>query len=169
MQAKSVVIVLLGLLSSSALVAEMPVYHDGLLLLDEVVTLRGDKPRYYRNVELETAPNGNLQIVQFFSRSLAVVDEIDVTVFQSEGLQASVHASGLLSIACVALEAPAVSREGSVFTVVLAETVMPQGSVCMPIVAETPFDVLIPLPLAGLAAGEYQVRVNNLVTSFVIP
>ena len=100
------------------------------------------------------------------SRPLARVDEAEVLLFQGATLEASVHAAGLLSVACVALEVPAVTRRGKGFHVVLAETVMDDDQVCMSLAVVSPFDVSVPLDLGGLPAGEYRVFVNDLVLDF---
>lgn len=93
---------------------------------------------------------------------LAQVDEAEVLLLQGDTLQASVHAAGLLSAPCVALEPPAVTRRGRTFSIVLAETSRPQGPVCLSLAAARPFAVSVPLDLRGLPAGRYQVRVNDL-------
>lgn len=158
----------LAALATTSLQAEVPLYHDGALVIDEVVTMQGANPAYYRDVQLLAQAGGLLVVDAASPRPLARVDDAEVLLFQGETLEASVHASGLLSVACVALEAPGVTRRGSVFNVVLAETVMEDGHVCNSLVAVTPFDISIPLDLGGLPAGDYRVQVNDLVLDFTL-
>lgn len=153
---------------STSLHAEVPLYHDGALVIDEVVTLQGTSPAYYRDVQLLAQAGGLLAVDTASPRPLARVDDAEVLLIQGDTLEASVHASGLLSVACVALEAPGVTRHGSAFSVVLAETVMDEGSVCNSLVAVTPFDISVPLDLSGLSAGDYRVHVNDLVLDFTL-
>lgn len=158
----------LATLATSSLQAEVPLYHDGTLVIDEVVTLQGPNLAYYRDVQLLAQAGGLLTIDTASPRPLARVDDAEVLLFQGDTLEASVHATGLLSVACVALEAPGVTRRGAAFNVVLAETVMDEGSVCNSLVAVTPFDISVPLDLKGLPAGDYRVHVNDLVLDFTL-
>lgn len=151
-----------------SLQAQVPLYHDGVLAIDEVVTLDGKGPAWFRDVKLLAQAGGMLEIGTAVPRPLARVDEAEVLLLRGDTLAASVHAAGLLSVPCVALEAPAVTRRGSEFAVVLAETVMAEGQVCMSLVAVTPFAISVPLDLDGLPAGDYRVRVNDLVLDFVL-
>lgn len=155
-------------LATTSIQAEVPLYHDGALVIDEVVTLEGRNPAYYRDVQLVAQAGGLLEVDAASPRPLARVDDAEVLLLQGDTLEASVHATGLLSVACVALEAPGVTRRGTAFNVVLAETVMEEGSVCQSLVAVTPFDISVPLDLGGLAAGEYSVHVNDLVLDFIL-
>jgi hypothetical protein len=153
------------LLVGCAVQAETPVYHNGTLWLDQVVTLDAAGAGYYSDVRLTTRADGLLSLQGAVQRPLAQVDEAEVLLLQGDdaSLQASVHAAGLLSVPCVALEPPAVTRSGAEFTVLLAETVMADDQVCMSLLAVTPFDVSVPLDLSGLSAGHYRVRVNDLL------
>lgn len=168
MRQSAAVLLAMSMLAVQPLQAEVPVYHDGTLLIDEVAAVDGEELRYYRDVQLVAQVNGMLELDSASPRPLARVDEAEVLLLQGDTLQASVHAAGLLSIPCVALEAPGVTREGNEFTVVLAETVMEPGRVCMSLVAVTPFDISVPLDLHGLAAGSYRVHVNDLALDFVL-
>lgn len=168
MMRATVTVLFAGIFASFPLLAEVPVFHENRITLDEVVTYSysDSNAHYFRNVAMEMDLDGRLRITKAEKRPLAQIDEVAVTLFQ--GPVASLYASGLLSVACVALEEPAVLRKGTVFVVVLAETVQQPGEVCMSLLAVTPFEISIPLPLAGLPAGEYSVRVNNAETSFML-
>lgn len=167
-KAQSATMLLILALAGTPLLAETPVYQDGTLLIDEVAEVGDERPRYYRDVQLLAQADGLLSIGAAARRPLAQVDEAEVLLLQGDTLEAAVHASGLLSVACVALEVPAVTRKGNIFTVVLAETVMEEDRVCMSLVAITPFDVSVPLDLGGLPAGDYRVLVNDLVLDFTL-
>jgi hypothetical protein len=124
-------------------------------------------PVYYGDVRFTGNPDGSFTLVDAKRRNLAEVDTATVSV-DATVAQAEVEARGLLSIACVALEEPAVVRDGNTFHVVLAETTMAPDAVCMALVAYTPFRAEVTLDLRGLEPGAYVVNVNGVTKSFVI-
>lgn len=123
----------------------------------------------YRNQQLDVSANadGSFTLFDAKRRNLADVDSATVRVDASVA-QAEVAAKGILSIACVALEEPAVVREGKTFYVVLAETTMAPDAVCMALVAYMPFDAEVSLDLRGLEPGEYVVNVNGVERTFLL-
>lgn len=102
------------------------------------------------------------------SRPLAQVDEAELLLLRSDGIQASVHAAGLLSRPCGALEIPTVRRRGTTFTILVAESRASADRPCLSLAASRPFAVSVPLELGGLRAGRYRVEVNDLILNFVL-
>lgn len=147
--------------------AEVPVYRNQQLDIPSAVVMTTNGPVYYGDVRFTANQDGSFRLLDAKRRNLAQVDAATVTVDASVA-QAEVTANGILSIACVALEEPAVVREGKTFHVVLAETTMVPGSVCMALVAVTPFHAEVTLDLRGLDAGEYLVNVNGVTQRFTI-
>ena len=84
----------LAALATSPLQAEVPLYHDGTLVIDEVVSLQEANPAYYRNVQLLAQAGGLLAVDTASPRPLARVDDAEVLLFQGDTLEASVHATG---------------------------------------------------------------------------
>lgn len=148
--------------------AEVPVYRDQQLELPSAVVLTDAGPVYYGDVRFTANADGSFTLVEAKRRNLAQVDANTVAIDRSAPGQVSVAAGGVLSIACVALEEPAVVREGNTFHVALAETAMDPLALCMSFVAFTRFDVDVPLDLTGLEAGTYTVIVNGVETSFTL-
>ena len=74
---------------------------------------------YYRNVTLEANQDGTIEITAADPASLVFVEAVEVEVV------VNLRVSGNKSVPCVELEPPAISREGNDFTVLLAETELP--------------------------------------------
>jgi hypothetical protein len=148
--------------------AEVPVYQDRQFELPTAVVMTDAGPVYYGDVCFTTNPDGSLKLADAKRRNFAEVKTVAVAVDQNFPAQAIVTANGLLSIACVALEEPAVVREGKTFYVVLAETPIDPLALCMPLIAETKFHIQVPLDLRDLEAGEYKVDVNGVETTFTL-
>lgn len=147
--------------------AEVPVYRGPYLDVPSAVVVTDTGAVYYGDVRFSANQDGSFSLVQAQRRNLVLVENVSVSV-DAASAQATVAADGFLSV-CEALEEPAVLRDGNTFHVVLAETAQEPGEVCMSLLAVTEFDVDVPLDLTGLAAGTYDVFVNNtLRTSFVL-
>lgn len=147
--------------------AEVPVYRDRQLDVPSAVVLTDQGPVYYGDVRFTANQDGSFSLAEAKRRKLALVESATITV-DSSTAEARVDAKGELTIACVALEEPAVVREGNTFHVVLAETPMDPLALCMPFVAVTKFAVDVPLDLRGLQAGTYMVNVNGVIRNLVI-
>ncbi len=147
--------------------AEVPVYRNQQLDVPSAVVMTPNGPVYYGDVRFSANQDGSFTLVDAKRRNLAEVDAATVSV-DATVAQAEVEANGFLSIPCVALEEPAVVREGRTFHVVLAETTMAPDAVCIPVVAFTPFRAEVTLDLRGLEAGEYRVIANGVERKFVL-
>lgn len=166
---KSIARLLLAPLAVAATAyAEVPIYRGQHLDVPSAVVVTDTGGVYYGDVRFSANQDGSFSLVQAQRRNLAQVDNVSVSV-DAASAQALVAAGGILSIACEALEEPAVLRDGNTFHVVLAETAQEPGEVCMSLLAVTEFEVDVPLDLTGLEAGSYDVVVNNLLrTSFTL-
>lgn len=103
-------------------------------------------------------------------RSLVRIEQAEVVIQQSDVLLASVHAEGVLSLPCAALEAPLVRREGSVFRILLQENAVPGDRFCNALSGmNAPFYLSLPLDLEGLSPGRYRVEINDMDLQFLIP
>jgi len=149
------------LVPGQSLAAEPAVLRDGILTIPEAVVLESQPGSYYRNVTLEQDANGKLQVIAAEPANLAMVDSVDVEV------SVTVEVSGNKSVPCVDLQTPAVSREGNVFTVILAETPIPDGVNCATVLE--PFTSSVTLHQGNLEPGTYTVRVNGTEMSFTVP
>lgn len=154
-------------LAAPALQAEVPVYRDQVLAIDKAVVVTPQGPAYYANIRLKGNANGTFTLAEAERRPLAIVETLDVMVNKSNPVQVEVHVTGVQSIACVGLEEPVVTRNNDTFTVLLAETLMEPAQVCMSLLAVTPFQRDIELPVENLSPGNtYKVVVNGKETSF---
>jgi hypothetical protein len=157
-----------ALLASTGLQAEVPVFRDQVLTIDEAVVFNSNGAAYYGDIRMKANADGSFSVIGADRRNLAPVSAADVQISKSKPVQVAVHVTGILSIACVALEEAGVSREGNTFHVVLAETNMPAGTVCMSLIATTPYDITIPLDTKDLPAGNYNVNVNGKLLTFTL-
>lgn len=147
--------------------ADVPVYRDNALALSETLVITDNGPAYYRNIVLNAKPDGSLDLVAAERRKLVHVTTASVVLFEPAPLQASVKVRGNMTLICVALEAPLVTRVGSTFVIALAETPYDADVRC--INPATDYQVSIPLDLSGLKAGTYSVVVNGVETTFTLP
>jgi hypothetical protein len=152
-------------LATTAL-AQIPVYKDNDLTINQAVVIGPGGAQYYGDVHLSQQDDRSFALASAERRNLAVVDAAGIVATPGVPGNVAVEASGMLSIPCVALEDPAVLREGNTFTVVLAETTQKPDAVCMSLAAMTPFEVSVALDTVNLPAGTYTVKVNNAQTSF---
>lgn len=146
--------------------AEVPVFRDQVLTIDNAVVYEKDGPAYYADIRMKANADGSFSVVDADRRNLANIAKAEIQISKSKPVQVAVQVSGILSVACVALEETSLSRVGNTFNVVLAETNMPAGSVCMSLLAVTPFELDIPLSTAELPTGNYIVNVNGTVVQF---
>lgn len=146
--------------------ADVPVYRERTLTLQEALVIEDSGPGYYRNVKLAAGLDGRFTVVAAESRNLALVHE--VTLLMAAGLPGTiaVEVRGDMTRSCLALEAPLVSRQGRSFTVAVAETPYDPAIQCFS--PHTDFVLNIPLDLQGLEAGEYTVAVNGVEKGFTL-
>lgn len=160
-------LLLAAALVAPALQAEVPVFRDRVLAIDKAVVVTPAGPAYYANIRLQATANGAFTLVEAERRPLAIVETLDVLVNKSNPVQVEVHVTGVQTVACVGLEEPVVTRNNDTFTVLLAETLMAPATVCMSLLAVTPFQRDIDLPVEGLSPGAtYKVVVNGKEASF---
>lgn len=159
-------VLLASLAFAAATQAEVPVLRGQQLDLPGAVVLTEAGPVYYGDVRFTANADGSFTLEKAEPRKLALVESAAVSV---NGNTATVTAKGELTIACVALEEPAVARRDATFYVVLAETPIDPLAVCMPFVAVTKFTQDVEIDLSGFEPGEYRVDVNGVIASFTVP
>lgn len=161
-------IALLAALASTAALAETAVFREQVLSIDGVGVVTATGAAYYGNVKLQQLTDGSFRLVQAEQHNLAIVDSVDVLNAHSTPAEVSLHVKGVQANACAALLEPVVSRKGNEFAVIIAETMQPPGSVCMSLLAVTPFQLDVPLTVTGLPAGNYRVNVNGKLVQFAL-
>lgn len=155
-----------SLLLTPVLHADVPVFRDQVLAIEEAVVFQQEEPVYYGDIRMQANEDGTFTLIRAERRSLALIDSADVLISNGNPLQVTVYVRGTLSVACAALQGPGVSRYGNVFNVVLAETTLPPDAVCMSLLAVTPFEIDIPLNKGELPPGNYVIHVNDKVVEF---
>jgi hypothetical protein len=156
---------LASLVCAAPVQAGIAVYDDLELKVPSTVVMSEAGPVFYRNVRFTTNADGSFSLAEAERRKLAIIESATVAV---AGDTATVTAKGELTIACVALEEPAVVRKDDTFHVVLAETPIDPLALCMPFVAVTKFTQEVAIDTSELAPGEYQVDVNGVKASFTL-
>ncbi len=146
------------------LVAQPAIFNNSILSIPQGAAIVNGEPSYYNNIQLISDIEGNFTLLAAQQSNLVSVDTVVVTVLQSFPVQVSVIVAGNKSVPCVQLQTPAVVRNGSVFTVILAETTLGPAESCIAVL--DPFETSIPLDVAGLAAGSYKVSVNGVEAEF---
>lgn len=146
--------------------ADIPVYREHTLTLQETLVIVDSGTAYFRNVKLAANANGSFSIVAAENRNLAQIHS--VTLLMSAGLPVNLalEIRGDMSRSCLALETPLVARHGNTFTIAVAETPYDPQIQCFS--PHTDFVLNLPLDLAGLAAGAYTVSVNGVEKTFTL-
>lgn len=151
-----------GLLAQSN--AQPANYQNQSLQILQAVALGQDGPAYFADVKLSTNPDGSLSVVDATLQNLVMVDSVDVLLLESFPVQVSITVAGNKSVPCVELQPVAVSREGDLFTVVIAETSLGPAETCIAVL--DPFEPSVALDVLGLSAGTYRVNVNGTEAQF---
>ena len=76
-------------------------------------------------------------------QNLVMVDSVEVLLLESFPVQVSITVAGNKSVPCVELQPVAVSREGDLFTVVIAETSLGPAETCIAVL--DPFELSVAL------------------------
>ncbi|MCG8416030.1 MAG: hypothetical protein MI746_17580 [Pseudomonadales bacterium] len=146
--------------------AQPATFVDDILTIPQAALIDAVEPVYYADVQLADNGDGTLSVVAGEAQNLVNVDSIEVLIMESFPVQVSVAVSGNLSVPCVELLPAAVARKDSVFTVILAETVLGPAETCIAIIE--PFETNVSLDVLGLAAGDYTVVVNGVEAEFTL-
>lgn len=149
----------IGLLAAPLALAKPAVFRNSQLEISEAVVLAGESYQYFKHVHLQVLPSGQLALVNAEPRTLAQVRELAVAVFFTEPAEVELTVSGEFSDPCVELEPVSVTRDGNTYHVVLAETAPNPAATCLAQVV--PYEISIPLDVAGLPLGNYRVLVNG--------
>jgi hypothetical protein len=153
-------------LQSVQVQAEPAFYREGLLELPQGIVIEEGQDQYYSNIRLRTEANGALRIVRAQPRRLITLEalELDRQLAPQPRLELSI--AGYKSMPCVELEPVAIRRIDEVFHVLVAEAAPDPLLLCAQVL--TPVELTVELDVAGLADGEYQVRVNNETRAFTL-
>lgn len=95
----------------------------------------------------------------------AIVEELTVRMLESFPVQVQAVVRGQLPDACAYIERVEVVRESMTFRIRMTTARRPNQR-CAPM--PTPFEEIVSLDVAGLPAGEYDVRINDLVEPFTL-
>ncbi len=150
----------------SQVLAQPALLRDNTLTILQAASLDGDSPVYYANVQLYANADGSLTVVGGEQQNLVTVDTVQIMIMESMPVKVSATVSGNKSVPCVNLLPAAVSRKDSVFTVVMAETVLGPAETCIAVLE--PFETSVSLDVLGLAAGTYTVIVNGVSAEFTL-
>lgn len=93
----------------------------------------------------------------------ATVESIQLLILESFPVQVNVIARGILADGCTTIDDITTVQDGAGFLVTIA-TLRDPNLACTE--AVVPFEETIPLPVEGLAAGNYTVSVNGMMGSF---
>lgn len=146
--------------------AQPATFVNDVLTIPQAALIDENSPVYYTNVQLSNNGDGTLTVVAGEQQNLVTVDTVDVMIMESFPVQVSLAVSGNKSVPCVELLPAAVSRTGSEFSVVLAETVLGPAESCIAVI--DPFELSVSLDVLGLAAGTYSVNVNGVQAEFTL-
>ncbi len=154
---------LAGLVQTAAQAADSVLYLDNVLTVNDAIVMEGEAPRYYRDVQLEITATGDFRVINAVEKTLAYIDELTVGVSLTDPVTVELNVVGFLANPCIELNT-AVVRKDNTFFVAIGET--QTMAVCAQVIV--PFDITLPLDVAGLPAGEYRAMVNGDVIAFTL-
>lgn len=159
---------LIALLPIGALKADPAVYvvEDAKLTIPDAVVIQYGSSSYFTNVKFEHTGNGVWRFAGGDKSKLAHVADVTVVSEATVPPAVSVILQGYKSLACVGLEAPAITRQGKTFHIVLAETALADNVRC--ITAIEPYEISVELDVAELPRGTYAVNANGVLSHFDI-
>ena len=96
---------------------------------------------------------------------VATVESIEVIILESFPVEIDIKARGSLPNGCTSIEDVSIDRTGTEFNIGISTTQDPEAVCTQQLVA---FEETIPLDVADLAAGSYQVNVNGRTGSFTL-
>lgn len=156
---------LASVLGINSAAADSVLYKDNELTISDAIVMEGDTPSYYKEVRLEALANGDFRVVEAVEKQLAYIEELSVSVLESNPVQVELNVVGYLSNPCVEMHTT-VARRGDTFFVAIGETQL-QTLVACPQVIE-PFDITLPLDVKDLPSGDYRVVVNGDEIDFML-
>ena len=146
--------------------AEPAIHFNGEIRIHSgIVHLRGND-QYYKNIIMFAGPDGAIRLIYGKKRRLALLDELELNVVYGAGVDVELTIGGSISNGCVELERTAISRDGDVFHVLVAETPPDPWVYCTQ--ALQPFSITVNLDAGDLQPGEYTVMVNNEPMAFTV-
>jgi hypothetical protein len=160
---KYLFILCLGIVSQ-LVTAQPATFANSVLNIPQGAAIVNGEPSYYNDIQLVSDIEGNFTLLAAQQSNLVSVDAVVVNIAESFPVQVSLTVTGNKSIPCVELQTPAIFRDESTFTVVLAETTLGPAESCIAVL--DPFETNIALDVAGLDSGTYTVNVNGVEASF---
>ena len=159
---------LMALLPIGALQAGPAVYvfEDAKLTIPDAVVIQSGSGSYFTNVKFEHTGNGVWRFAGGDKRKLAHVADVEIVSEATLPPKVSVRLQGYKSLACVGLEAPAITRQNRTFHIVLAETTVPDNVRC--ITSIEPYEISVELDVSELKRGTYAVNANGVLSHFDI-
>lgn len=97
---------------------------------------------------------------------MAVVESLDVRILESFPVQVQAVVSGYLPDSCTQIVSVGAINAGTTFRIRM-DTERPADALCAMVI--TNFEEVVTLETAGLPAGAYDVRVNDLMVAFELP
>jgi hypothetical protein len=97
---------------------------------------------------------------------MAVVESLDVRILESFPVQVQAVVSGYLPDSCTQIVSVGAINAGTTFRIRI-DTERPADAMCAMVI--TNFEEVVTLETAGLPAGAYDVRVNDLMVAFELP
>jgi len=160
------VIACMVLVGSQLVSAQPALYRGQVLTIPQGAVVDSTGTTYFESIQLQENDAGNFVLVAAEQRSLATVESLEVQVMESLPLQISVSVTGYTPTPCNELLTPAVFYKDNSFTVALAHSELGPAESCIAVIE--PFTTTVPLQVAGLKAGSYQVSVNGVKTEFTL-
>lgn len=146
----------------NAYAEEFPTFENNTLNIPTVNT--PGTLSQYEQVQLKLASDGRWDLIHYREGIAATVETVSVKILESFPVQVVLTATGYMPNGCCTLKTPDTIRDGNQFHVVIHMNELQTFAVCTQ--ALVPFEIDVPLDVYGLDAGQYNVDVNGVTTTF---
>ncbi len=149
------------LIISQVVMGQPATLQGNVLTIPQGAVIDSNNPTYFTDIQLNYNGNSTFTLVDAQAANLVVVDSVQIAILESFPVQINLTLTGNKSVPCVELLPPAISKQDSLFVIVLAETQLGTGESCITVI--DPFETTFALDVLGLPAGTYTVRVNGQI------
>lgn len=133
--------------------------------IDDSVTVTQPGGTSSNGVVRPAAPSANNPIPENMVAVAVTVSKLDVVNLESFPQRVQARVGYQLANGCAVLDTPTIAKSDSTFTVALSSRAG-KDKVCTQ--ASTSKEVVIEIPVEGLVAGKYSVKVGNITKTFTL-
>ena len=151
---------------TSPVQADPAIYRGGQLEIPHGIVISDGEDQYYRDIKLQTEPDGSLRIVRAHARRLVTLEELELNQVYGPEPTVELLVKGYKSMPCTEVEPVAVRRVDNTFHVLIAESGPDPLALCAQVL--DPVELTVELEVSDLPPGDYEALVNNEPMPFTL-